>query len=100
MAALGLTHLQSNSSIFVNKNKMVFVIVYVDDCYDPGSSLHKRSDLQGKDGSTSIFCNLTNGVAWVDSEDNVSRTRTGGSKSESLTATAEAGAEDTSSDSY
>ena len=24
-------------------------------CYDPGSSLRKRNDLQGKDGSTSVF---------------------------------------------
>ena len=31
MAALGLTCLQSDSGIFVNKDKMVFVIVYVDD---------------------------------------------------------------------
>jgi Reverse transcriptase (RNA-dependent DNA polymerase) len=31
MAALGLTHLRSDSGIFVNKNKMIFVIVYVDD---------------------------------------------------------------------
>ena len=31
MAVLGLTYLQFDSGIFVNKNKMVFVIVYVDD---------------------------------------------------------------------
>ena len=31
MAALDLTRLQSNSGIFVNKDKTVFVIVYVDD---------------------------------------------------------------------
>ena len=24
-------------------------------CYDPGSSLRKRNDLQGKDGSTSVL---------------------------------------------
>ena len=31
MAALGLTYLWSDSGIFVNKDKTVFVIVYVDD---------------------------------------------------------------------
>ena len=31
-------------------------------CYDPGSSLRKRNDLQGKDGSTSVLRNLTNSV--------------------------------------
>ena len=49
-------------------------------CYNPGSSLCKRNDLQGKDGSTSILRNLTNGLAWVDPKDNVSGTRAVGSK--------------------
>ena len=49
-------------------------------CYDPGSSLHKRNDLQGKNGSTSIFRNLTNGSARADAEYDVDGTRTGGSK--------------------
>ena len=48
--------------------------------YDLGSSLRKRNDLQGKDGSTSALHYLTNGSAQVDVEDNASRTRTGGSK--------------------
>ena len=69
-------------------------------CYDPGSSLRKRNDLQGKDGSTSVFRNLTNGSAWADSENNVSGARASGSKGEPVTTTAEAGAEDTSSDGY
>ena len=69
-------------------------------CYDLGSSLRKRNDLQGKDGSTSVFRNLTNGSAWTDAEYNVSETRTGGSEGESLMATVEAGAKDTSSDGY
>ena len=43
---------------------------------------------------------LTNGVARTDSEDNVSGARASGSKGESVTTTAEAGAEDTSSDGY
>ena len=49
-------------------------------CYDPGSSLRKRNDLQGKDGSTSSLCNLTNGVAWADPGDNVGGARASGSK--------------------
>ena len=69
-------------------------------CYDPGSSLCKRNDLQGKDGSTSVFRNLTNGSAWTDAEDNVSGARTGGSKGESMMTAAEAGVEDTGSDGY
>ena len=48
--------------------------------YDLGSSLHKRNDLQGKDGSTSALHYLTNGSVQVDAEDNTSKTRTGGSK--------------------
>ena len=55
---------------------------------------------KGKDGSTSILRILTNGSAWVDSKDNVGGTGAGGSKGESLTATAEAGAKDTGSDGY
>ena len=50
------------------------------DCYDPGSSLHKRNDLQGKDGSTSALRNLTKALAWTDVEDNVGGMRMGGSK--------------------
>ena len=69
-------------------------------CYDLGSSLRKRNDLQGKDGSTSILRSLTNSSAWADSEDNISGMGTGGSKGESLTATVETGAEDTGSDGY
>ena len=72
----------------------------LDLCYDLGSSLRKRNDLQGKDGSTSVLHNLTNGSAWADSKDNVSGARMGGSKGESMTTTAEAGAEDTSSNGY
>ena len=49
-------------------------------CYDLGSSLRKRNDLQGKDGSTSILQDLTNGVARADSEDNISRVGASGSK--------------------
>ena len=55
---------------------------------------------KGKDGSTSILHNLTNGSAWTDSEDNVSGTGTSGPKGESMTTAAEVGAEDTSSNSY
>ena len=69
-------------------------------CYDPGSSLCKRNDLQGKDGSTSIFRSLTNDLARTDAEDNISRARTGGSKGESLVTTVEAGTEDTGSNGY
>ena len=69
-------------------------------CYDPGSSLRKRNDLQGKDGSTSVLRNLTNGSAWMNLEDNVSGMGAGGSKGESVTMAAEAGMEDTGSDGY
>ena len=69
-------------------------------CYDPGSSLRKRNNLQGKDGSTSSLLNLTRGSAWADTEDNVSRAGAGGSKGELMTTAAEAGTEDTSSDGY
>ena len=55
---------------------------------------------KGKDGSTSILRNLANGSARADMKDNVSGTETGGSKGELLTATAKAGAKDTSSDGY
>ena len=37
-------------------------------CYDLGSSLCKRSDLQGKDSSTSVLQYLTNDSAWTDVE--------------------------------
>ena len=60
----------------------------------------KEMTCKGKDGSTSVLYNLTNGSAWADSEYDVSRTRTSGSKGESMTAAAEAGVEDTSSDGY
>ena len=49
-------------------------------CYDPGSSLRKRNDLQGKDGLTSVLCNLTNGSVRADSEDDVSGVGTSSSK--------------------
>ena len=39
-------------------------------------------------------------MAQADAEDNVGRTRTGGSKGELMTTTAEVGTEDTGSDSY
>ena len=60
----------------------------------------KEMTFKGKDGSTSIFRNLTNGVARTDSEDNVSRARTSGSKGEPMMAAAEVSAEDTGSDGY
>ena len=49
-------------------------------CYDPASSLRKRNDVQGKGWLDFSSLDLTNGVAWADSENNVSGTRTGGSK--------------------
>ena len=69
-------------------------------CYDPASSLRKRNDVQGKGRLDFSSLDLTNGSARADSEDNVSGTRAGGSKGESMTTAAEAGAEDTSSDGY
>ena len=69
-------------------------------CYDPGSSLRKRNDLQGKDGSTSVLRYLTNGLARTDAEDYVGRMRASGSKGQPLTVVAEAGMEDTGSDGY
>ena len=69
-------------------------------CYDLGSSLRKRNDLQGKDGSTSSLCTLTNGSVWTDLEDNISGARVSGSKGESMATMAEVGVEDTSSDGY
>ena len=69
-------------------------------CYDPASSLRKRNDVQGKGWLDFSSLSLTNGSARADSEDNVSGMRTGGSKGESLMATAEAGAKDTGSDGY
>jgi hypothetical protein len=38
-------------------------------CYNPGSSLRKRNDLQGKDGSTSALQYLTNGSAQMNVKD-------------------------------
>ena len=49
-------------------------------CYDPTSSLRKRNDVQGKGWLDFGSLGLTNGVAWVDMEDNVSGVRTSGSK--------------------
>ena len=69
-------------------------------CYDLGSSLHKRNDLQGKDGLTSVLRYLTNGLAQANAEDYVGRTRASGSKGQPLTVAAEVGMEDTSSDGY
>ena len=60
----------------------------------------KELTFKGKDGSTSIFRNLTNGSAWADTENNVSRTGTSGSKGESMTTATETGAKDTGSDGY
>ena len=40
MAALGLTRLLSDSSIFVNKDRTIFVIVYVDDVLFLGADKH------------------------------------------------------------
>ena len=60
----------------------------------------KEMTFKGKDGSTSVLRNLINGMAWMDSEDNVGRTGTSGSKGEPMMMVAEAGVEDTSSDSY
>ena len=49
-------------------------------CYDPASSLRKRDDVQGKGWLDFSSLNLTKGVAWADTENNVSGTRTSGSK--------------------
>ena len=69
-------------------------------CYDPASSLCKRNDVQGKGWLDFNSLSLTNRAARADTEDDVSGARTGDSKGESTTTTAEAGAEDTSSDGY
>ena len=69
-------------------------------CYNLGSSLRKRNDLQEKDGLTSALRNLTKDSAWMDAKDNISGARTGGSKGELLMTMVEAGAEDTGSDGY
>ena len=69
-------------------------------CYDPASSLRKRNDVQGKGWLDFSLLSLTNGLARADSENNVSGTRTGGSKGEPLTTAAEADTEDTGSDGY
>ena len=60
----------------------------------------KEMTFKGKDGSTSILYILTNGSARMDSKDNVSGAGVCGSKGQPLTVMAEAGAKDTSSDSY
>ena len=69
-------------------------------CYDPASSLRKRNDVQGKGWLDFNSLDLTKGVARADLEYNVSGAGASGSKGESVTTTAEAGAEDTSSDGY
>ena len=70
-------------------------------CYDLGSSLCKRNDLQGKDGSTSALCNLTNGLAWgSDVKDGISQVMSLDVKGQPLMAVVEAGAEDIGSDGY
>ena len=75
-------------------------VVGLQACYDPGSSLRKRNNLQGKDGSTSVLYSLTNGSAWTDAEYNISGARASGSKGEPMMTAAEAGAKDTGSDGY
>ena len=69
-------------------------------CYDPGSSLRKRNDVQGKGWLDFSSLDLTKDLAWADTEDNVGGARTSGSKGEPMTTAAETGAEDTSSDGY
>ena len=69
-------------------------------CYDPASSLRKRNDVQGKGWLDFNSLGLTNGVARADAEDNVSGAWASDSKGEPMTAAAEAGAEDASSDGY
>ena len=69
-------------------------------CYDPGSSLCKRNDLQGKDGSTLVLQYLTNGSAWTDAKGNVSGARTGGFKGQLLMVAVEVGTKDTGSNGY
>ena len=50
------------------------------ECYNLGSSLHKKNDFQGKDGLTSALRNLTSGLAWMNAKDDVSRVGVGSSK--------------------
>ena len=69
-------------------------------CYDPGSSLRKRNDLQEKDGLTSVLRYLTNGSVQTNAKDSVSGARMGGSKGQPLMAAMEVGAEDTGGDGY
>ena len=69
-------------------------------CYDLRSSLHKRNDLQGKDGSTSILQDLTNGSAWMNMEDDIRWAGVSSFKGQPLTMAAEAGVEDIGSDGY
>ena len=60
----------------------------------------KEMTFKGKDGSTSIFRDLTNGSAQADAEYNVSGARMSGFKGEPMTTVAEAGTKDTGSDGY
>ena len=69
-------------------------------CYDLGSSLRKRNDLQGKDGSTSVLRYLTNGLAQTNVEGDIRWAEMSSSKGQPLTAAVEVGAEDTGSDGY
>ena len=70
-------------------------------CYVPGSSLYKRNNLQGKDGSTSVLQDLTNGsVQGSDVKDGISGVMSADIKGQPLTAVVEAGLEDTGSDGY
>ena len=65
-----------------------------------GVFVTQRNDLQGKDGSTLILQDLTNDLARMNAQDNVSGVRMGGSKGQPLTAVAEAGVKDTGSNGY
>ena len=55
---------------------------------------------KGKDGSTSVLQDLTNGLAQMDAEGDVRWTRTDDSKGQLLTTAAEVGAKDTGSNNY
>ena len=48
-------HTPSQKSLHILKRRMRRCEAGALVCYDPGSSLRKRNDLQGKDGSTSVF---------------------------------------------
>ena len=60
----------------------------------------KEMTFQGKGWLDFNSLDLTNGLARADTEDDVSRTRTSGSKGEPMATAAEAGAKDTSSNGY